>query len=148
MVAGRAAGIPELTFWSVPLPDRSPPTVTLCSVAVWLAGPLLRPPASFLAIAFTGQCLFDAELLAWLQVEGVPFDFSDDVLLYDLSLEAAERVLNRLAVLESYLSQTAPLSRPEFSAGIKRPLPRAEGPVPASEPSRLVPAFPSVPCRA
>jgi hypothetical protein len=43
--------------------------------------------------------------------------------------------------LEPYLSQMAPLSRPDFSAGIM-------GPLPASEPSRLERAFPSVPCRA
>ncbi len=29
---------------------------------------LLRLPASLLAIAFTGQCLLDAEFLAWLQM--------------------------------------------------------------------------------
>src|ERR1035437_5403468 len=67
---------------------------------------LLRLPPRLLAIAFTGQCLFDAELLARLQVKGVPFDFTDDVLLQDLPLEAAERVLHRLAVLKHYLSQT------------------------------------------
>src|ERR1035441_4255799 len=70
--------------------------------------PLLRLPASLLTIAFTGQCLLDTELLAWLQIERVPFDLSDDVLLQNLFLEAAERVLHRLAVLEHYLSQLSP----------------------------------------
>jgi hypothetical protein len=98
---------------------------------------LLRVPASFLAIAFSGQCLFNAEFLAWLQIEGVPFDFPDDVLLYNLPLEAAERVLQSLAFLEPYLSQMAP---PTLATIIR--------PLPASEPSRLAPAFPSVPCRA
>jgi hypothetical protein len=43
--------------------------------AVWPSGSLLKLPASLLAIAFTGQCLLDAEFLAWLQIEGVPLDF-------------------------------------------------------------------------
>src|ERR1035437_2797482 len=74
------------------------------------------------------------------QIEGVPFDFPDDVLLNNLPLEAAERILNRLAILESHLSQTAPPSR-DSSGVIIRPLP-------ASEQPRLAPAFPSVPCWA
>src|ERR1035441_9723897 len=77
--------------------------------------PLLRFPASLLPIAFTGQGLLDAEFLARLQVKGVPFDLSDDVLLQNLFLEAAERVLNRLAILELYLSQRPPPSRPDSS---------------------------------
>src|ERR1035437_3458541 len=91
-----------------------PARITFCSFAVWLAGPLLRLPASLLAVAFTGQCLLDAEFLAWLQVEGVPFDLADDVLLQNLPLEAAESVLYRLAVLERYVSQPAPPSRPDL----------------------------------
>src|ERR1019366_2425771 len=47
--------------------------------------PLFRLPASLFSIAFTGQGLFDPEFLAWLQVEGVPFDLSDDVLLQNLA---------------------------------------------------------------
>jgi hypothetical protein len=38
----------------------------------------------------------------------VPFDFSDDVLLQNFPLEAAERVLQRLAFLEIHLSHKAP----------------------------------------
>jgi hypothetical protein len=113
----------------------------ICYFAVWPSGSLLRLPASLLAIAFTGQCLLDAEFLAWLQIEGVPLDFPDDILLHNLSLEAAERVLHGLAVLEPYLSQTAPPSRPNCSGGIIRPFP-------ASQPFRLEPVSPSVPCRA
>src|SRR5450432_18007 len=151
---------------------NSPPTVleraiattslrrrlTLRSSAMWRTDPsslpLLNLPASFLTIAFTGQRLLDAELLARFQVKGVPFDFPDDVLLQNLLLEAAERVLQRLAFLELYFSQTAPptltmipapcsvfAARADFSRGIIRPLP-------ALEPSRFGPAFPSVPCRA
>src|ERR1035437_4703341 len=109
---------------------------------------LLRLPASLLAVAFTGQGLFDPEFLSWLQVEGVPFDLSDDVLLQNLPLEAAEGVLHRLAVLEHYLSQLPPPSRPDSRCGIILPLPKAEGPLPGSEPLRPAPAFPSVPCWA
>jgi hypothetical protein len=50
--------------------------------------PLFRLPASLFSIAFTGQGLLHAEFLARLQVEGVPFDLSDYVLLHNLSLEA------------------------------------------------------------
>src|ERR1035437_9251230 len=93
----------------------------------WRAGlfppPLLRLPASLLSIAFTGQCLLDAEFLAWLQIEGVPFDLSDDVLLQNLPLEAAEGVLYGFAILQHYLSQLPPPSRPDSSSGIIRPPP-------------------------
>ena len=78
---------------------------------------LLRLPASLLAVAFTGQCLLDAEFLARLQVKGVPLDFPDDVLLQNFLLEAAERVLYRFAVLQRYLGQRAPLSRPDSPRG-------------------------------
>jgi hypothetical protein len=53
---------------------------------------LLSLSASFLAIALAGQYLLDAEFLAGLQVEGVAFDFTDDVLLNNLPLESAEKV--------------------------------------------------------
>src|SRR5450759_1450133 len=85
--AGRAAGTPRLAFLERGGTGSSRSLL------------LLRLPASLLTIAFTGQGLLDAELLAWLQIKGVPFDFRDDVLLHNLSLEAAERVLHRLAVL-------------------------------------------------
>src|SRR5215471_8577400 len=115
---------------------------------------LLSLPASLLPIAFTGQRLLDAEFLTRLQIKGVSFYFPDDVFLQNLPLEAAERVLQRFAFLELYLSQTAPptltmipyrcsafAACPDLSDGIIRPLP-------PSEQSRLEPAFPSVPCRA
>ena len=109
---------------------------------------LLRLPTSLLSIAFTGQGLFDPEFLAWLQIEGVPFDLSDDVLLQNLPLEAAEGVLHSLAVLERYLSQMAPRSSPDFWVGIIWFLPGSEGSLPWAEQPRAAPAFLSVPCRA
>src|ERR1017187_10000920 len=122
----RGAGTPGLTFWRVPLQQRVSTAVAPLFPAVWrpdpFSFPLLRLPPRLLPVAFTGQCLLDTEFLARLQVEGVPFDFTDDVLLNDLSLEAAKRVLNRLAILEPHLSQTAPPSRANCSDSIKRPL--------------------------
>jgi len=102
---------------------------------------LFRLPASLLPITFTGQGLFDPEFLARLQVEGVPFDFTDDVLLNNLPLEATEGVLHGLAFLEPYVSQLPPPSRPD-------PFGAVMGPLPASESSRREPTFPSVPCWA
>jgi hypothetical protein len=43
---------------------------------------------------------------ARLQIESVPLDFFDNVLLKDLTLEAPERVLNCFTVLNVDLSQT------------------------------------------
>ena len=103
--------------------------------------PLLRLPASRLTIALTSQRLLDAKLLAWLQVEGMPLDLPDDVLVHNLPLEAAERVLNSLAFLEPYVSQTAPPPRSSSCVVIIRPLR-------SSEPPRRAPASPSVPCWA
>lgn len=69
---------------------------------------LLGLPASLLTIAFAGQRLLHAQFLARLQVKGMSLHFPDYVLLQDLPLEALERVLKRLALLEPYLSQIAP----------------------------------------
>jgi hypothetical protein len=108
---------------------------------------LLRLPASIFAIAFTGQRLINAEFLAGLQVKGVPFDFADDVLLNNLPLEAAESVLNRLAVLEPYLSQMAPprlTAIPMRFAALTARHDPADGIIwylPASAPCQLAPAF-------
>ena len=120
-------------------PQRSREASATCGDRAGVS--LLRLPASLLTIALTGQRLLDAEFLAWLQVEGVPLDLTDDVLLNDLPLEAAERVLNSLAFLEPYVSQTAPPPRSSSCVVIIRPLR-------SSEPPRRAPASPSVPCWA
>lgn len=60
---------------------------------------LVHFPTSLFTIAFTGQRLLNAQLLAGLQVKRMSFDFPDDVFLQDLPLEALERVLQRLALL-------------------------------------------------
>jgi hypothetical protein len=69
---------------------------------------LLSLPAGLLAIAFTSQRLLNAQFLARLQIKGMSLDFPDYVLLQDLPFEALKRVLQRLALLEPYLSQIAP----------------------------------------
>ena len=72
------------------------------------APPLLHLSPILLSIAFTGQCLLDAALLARLQIKGVSLDFPDNVVLQDFPLEAAKRVFQRLAFLELYFSQLVP----------------------------------------
>ena len=106
----------RLLFWKDrgDLFRRSPP-------ATWRTGPHLLPllslPASLFPIAFTGQRLLDAEFLARLQVKGVFLHFLDDLLLQDLSLEPAEGILYRLALLKSNLCQ---IYKPPTSAAILR----------------------------
>jgi len=63
---------------------------------------------SFLAIPLARQSCFDATLLTGLQVVGVTLDFLDDVLLLNLALEPAQRILERLAFLNTNLSQKNP----------------------------------------
>jgi hypothetical protein len=50
--------------------------------------------------------LFDAFLLAWFQVKRVFLNFLDDVFLLNLTLEAPQRILDGLAILNSNLSQS------------------------------------------
>ena len=52
--------------------------------------------------SFAGQRLLDALLFTRLEIIGVSFHFLDDVFLLNSSLEAAKRIFQRLAVLESY----------------------------------------------
>ena len=63
-------------------------------------------PATLLPVAFAGQRLLGPELLARLQIEGVPLDLLNDVLLLDFSFEAAKGVFKRFALLKLYFSQT------------------------------------------
>jgi hypothetical protein len=61
--------------------------------------------ACFLAGALASQRLFHTFLFAGLQIKGVTFHFLDDVLGLDFTLEAAERVFERLAFLQSDFCQ-------------------------------------------
>jgi len=55
---------------------------------------------SFLAIPLACQCCFDTTLFTGLEVVGVTLYFLDDVFLLNLTLEAAQGVLQRLALLQ------------------------------------------------
>ena len=61
------------------------------------------------AVALARQRRFNAFLLARLQIESVPLDFFDDVLLQNLALEAPERVLKGFTILNVDLGQVSPL---------------------------------------
>ena len=55
---------------------------------------------TLLAGTFASQACFDPLLPAWLQLESVPLNLLDDVLLQDLSLKALERALQALAIVK------------------------------------------------
>src|SRR5262249_34302941 len=65
----------------------------------------IKVAGSLLAVALSCQSFFDALLLARLQVERMPLDLFDDVLLKDLALEALERALQTLAFMNLNFSQ-------------------------------------------
>ena len=54
---------------------------------------------ALLAVALACQQCLDALLLTWLQIERVPFDLLDDVLLLDFALEASERAFQGFTIL-------------------------------------------------
>src|SRR6516225_11633003 len=58
-----------------------------------------------LTIALARQRRLNPLLLAWFQIERVPFDFFNDVFLEDFALEAPQRVIERFAFLKPYLGQ-------------------------------------------
>jgi hypothetical protein len=65
-----------------------------------------RLSTNLLAAAFAGQSLLNPFLLARLQVKGVFLDFFDDVFLLNFALEPSQRIFDRLAILNSNLSQS------------------------------------------
>jgi hypothetical protein len=75
--------------------DQTPPPVVS-----------LNLPAILLPVSFAGQRLLGPELLARLQIEGMPFDLFDDVFLLNLPLEAAKGVFKRFALLKLNFCQT------------------------------------------
>jgi hypothetical protein len=62
--------------------------------------PLILLFASLFPATFACERFLNALLLAWLQVEGVTLDLLDNVFLLHLALEAAQRILEGLALLE------------------------------------------------
>jgi hypothetical protein len=62
-------------------------------------------PARLFPVSLTGQRLLDPFLLSRLQVKGVSLDLLDNVLLLDLTLEAAKGVFERFTLLQFYFCQ-------------------------------------------
>jgi hypothetical protein len=60
---------------------------------------------NLLAIALAGQCFLYPLLLTWLQVKRVTLHFLDNVFSLNFALEAAQCVLERLALLNTDLCQ-------------------------------------------
>ena len=65
----------------------------------------LELPAAFLTVPLARQRLLYPLLFTGLQVEGVSLDFLDNVFLLNFPFEAAQEVLNCLALLNLYFSQ-------------------------------------------
>src|SRR6185437_5032052 len=69
--------------------------------------------AGLLAVALAGQGLLEPHFLAGLEVKGVALDFLDDVFLLHLAFEAAQRVFQGFAFLQTDFSQyRSPLFQP------------------------------------
>jgi hypothetical protein len=62
-------------------------------------------PPNLFSAALAGEFLLDPLLLARLQIEGVFFDFSDDIFLLDFSLKAPQSIF-RFAILNTNLCQS------------------------------------------
>jgi len=62
--------------------------------------------AVFFAIALASQRRFQAALFSGRNVEGMAFNFTNDVFLLYLAFEAAERAFQRLVIAELYFCQT------------------------------------------
>jgi len=56
--------------------------------------------AEFLAVTFAGQRRFQAALFAGRNIKGMALDFTNDVFLLYLTLEAAEGAFQRLVIAE------------------------------------------------
>jgi len=61
--------------------------------------------AALFAIAFSCKSFLRALLLTGFQIESVPFDLLDDVLLKDFALKALERALQAFPVVNLNFSQ-------------------------------------------
>ena len=64
-----------------------------------------------LTIPLSRQRFLDAAFFAGLQVEGMTFDFLNDVFLLDLALKPAQCIFKRLAFLNANLCQVNHTSR-------------------------------------
>lgn len=61
--------------------------------------------ARFLTITFPRQCFLHPAFFARFQVIGMPLDFLNDVLLLDFTLETAQSIFKRFALLQSNFGQ-------------------------------------------
>ena len=61
---------------------------------------LFRYATVFFAIALAGQSRFQTALFSGWNIEGVTFDFADNVFLLHFALKPAERALQRLVIAE------------------------------------------------
>ena len=61
---------------------------------------LFRNATVFLAVSLAGQRRFQAALFSGWNIEGVPFDFADNVFLLHFALKPAERAFQRLVIAE------------------------------------------------
>src|SRR5262249_31080587 len=61
---------------------------------------LVRNTTEFLAIAFAGQRRFQAAFFTGWNIEGVSFDFADNIFLLHFTLEPAESAFQRLVITE------------------------------------------------
>jgi len=89
-----------------------PPMITLfCQKQNW-TGPipvqhatLFDLPARLFPIPLTGQRLFGPLFFSWFQVEGMSFDFLNDVLLLHFTLKTPQSILQGLTFLELHFRQ-------------------------------------------
>jgi hypothetical protein len=63
---------------------------------------LFNRAAVFFAIALTSQRRFQAALFSGRNIEGVPFDFANNIFLLHLAFKPAERAFQRLIIAEFY----------------------------------------------
>ena len=66
---------------------------------------LFHHPAIFLPVAFTGQRRFQAALLPRRNIEGVSFDFTNDVFLLNFALETAQGAFQGFVISQADLCQ-------------------------------------------
>src|SRR5438046_5116267 len=74
----------------------------------------------FLAVALASQRRFDTALLAGRHIEGMSFDFFDDVFLLHLALKATESILQRLAIAQSHFGHAMVTSLNAQAAKLRR----------------------------
>jgi hypothetical protein len=73
---------------------------------------LLDLSRALLTIPFPGEGFLGPAFLAGLQVEGMPFDFLNDVFLLHFTLESPQSAFKRLAILKMDFCQSIHLPSP------------------------------------